>query len=101
MITSLDLAIMATSKQLGISSELVEKVYKSYWKSIRQLISELPLKNNLTEEEFSKLKTSINIPSLGKLYSTYNKVEGIKRKFKYLQQIKNNDKNKEIETNVH
>lgn len=95
MITSLELAIAGASKDLELPSELVGKVYKAYWKSIKKFIQDLPLKEDLAEEDFYKLKTSINIPSLGKLYSNYDRVQGVKRRFKYLQQIKNNDKNKE------
>lgn len=35
MITSLDLAILGASNELGLSSELVEKVYKAYWLAVK------------------------------------------------------------------
>lgn len=99
--TALELAISGTSHELGIPSELVEKVYRAYWLAIKQVVQALPLKEDLTEEDFSQLRVSINIPSLGKLYSSYDRVQGVKRRFKYLQQIKNNDQNKETKTDVH
>lgn len=101
MITSLDLAITGAAHDLGLPSELVEKVYRAYWYSIKQLVQGLPLKEELTEDDFSALKTSINVPSLGKLHASYDRVQGVKRRFKYLQQIKNNDKNKETKTDVY
>ncbi|MCF0114095.1 MAG: hypothetical protein HUJ56_01995 [Erysipelotrichaceae bacterium] len=51
----------------------MNKVYKTYWNTIKALIQGLPLKDNITEEEFKSLKTSFNIPSLGKLYCRYRK----------------------------
>lgn len=99
--TTLELAISGASHELGLPSELVEKVYRAYWLAIKQVVQALPLKEDLTEEDFSELRASINIPSLGKLYSSYDRVSGVKRRFKYLQQIKNNAQNKETETDVH
>lgn len=99
--TALELAISGASHELGIPSEVVGKVYKAYWLAIKQVVQALPLKEDLTKEDFSKLKASINIPSLGKLYSSYDRVQGVKRRFKYLQQIKSNDQNKKIKTDVH
>lgn len=99
--TTLDLAILGTSHELGIPSELVRKIYKAYWLVIKQAVQSLPLKDDLTEDDFTKLRTSINVPSLGKLYSSYDRVQGVKKRFKYLQQIKNNDQNKKAKTDVH
>lgn len=100
MITSIDVAIAGAAHELGLPSELVEKTYKAYWLAIKQAAQALPLKEELTEEDFSKLRASFNIPSLGKLYSSYSRVQGVKRRFNYLQQIKNNACNKEDKTNV-
>ena len=99
--TTLDLAISGASHKLGLPSEIVGKVYRAYWLALKQVVQALPLKEDLTDEDFSKLRTSFNIPSLGKLYSSYDRVQGVKRRFKYLQQIKNNAQNKETQTDVH
>lgn len=99
--TALELAISGASHELGLSSELVEKVYRAYWLAIKQVVQALPFKGDLTEEDFFKLRASVNVPSLGKLYSSYDRVSGVKRRFEYLQQIKNNAQNKETKTDVH
>ena len=99
--TSVEFAILKTSHELGFPSEIVGKVYSAYWLALKQVVQALPLKEDLTEENFSKLRTSFNIPSLGKLYSSYDRVKGVKRRFKYLQQIKNNAQNKETQTDVY
>ena len=46
------------AEEMNIPVEVVEFAYKSYWKFIRKTIQELPLKENLSEEEFAKLKTN-------------------------------------------
>jgi len=64
-------AIADTAKDLGVTKELVTKVYNGYWSFIRFYLSSLPLKANLTERQFEKLRTSINIAGLGKMGCTY------------------------------
>ena len=73
------------SQELGIPFEVVNVAYKSYWKFIKQTIQSLPLKDNLSEEEFAKLKTNFNIPSLGKLTCTFDRMEGVKKRYKYIK----------------
>lgn len=78
------------SEKMNIPVEVVEFAYKSYWKFIRKTIQELPLKEDLSEEEFAKLKTNFNIVSLGKLSCNYDRYKRVKQKEKY-----KNAKNKE------
>ena len=80
--------INKVSQELGIPFEVVNIAYKSYWKFIKQTIQSLPLKDNLNEEEFAKLKTNFNIPSLGKLTCTFDRMMGVKKRFKYIKQIR-------------
>lgn len=54
----------------GLSKALVNRTYKTYWRTIKEYIESLPLKKDLTEEEFTKLKPNVNIPSIGKFYVT-------------------------------
>lgn len=77
------------SKTLGIPPDVVEKAYKSYWLFIKSAIQDLPLKEDLTEEEFSKLRTNFNIPSLGKLNCTLHKYKKTKDRFKSIKKIRN------------
>ena len=71
------------AEEMNIPVEVVELAYKSYWKFIRKTIQELPLKEDLSEEEFAKLKTNFNIVSLGKLSCCYDRYKRIKLREKY------------------
>lgn len=74
------------SRELNLPTDVVVKSYKAYWLFIRQTIEELPLKEDLDEETFSRLRTNFNIPNLGKLACTYERYIGIKKKHKVIQE---------------
>ena len=73
--------VKKVSKELDISEILVLSAYKSFWTFIKTTIEELPLKEELTDEQFENLKVNFNLPSLGKLYTTNDKVKYLKNKF--------------------
>lgn len=75
------------SKVTGIPRDIIEKTYNSYWRAIREHISSLPLKEDIAKEVFNALQTSVNIPSIGKLYVTYERWEVMREK--YDKHIKN------------
>ena len=68
------------SRELNIPSDVVIKVYKAYWMFIRNTIEELPLKSDISEQEYRKLKPNFNIPNLGKLTCTYDRYIGVKKR---------------------
>ena len=70
----------------GIPVELAQKVYKIYWYTIRQIVQELPLKEDITEEDFCKLRPNINIPSIGKFFVLYPKYMKLKKKYQLIQE---------------
>ena len=76
------------SQELELPKEVVDKTYKAFWLFVNQSIQSLPLKDNLNEEDFTKLRTNFNIPSLGKLTCTYNRMIGMKKRFKIIKQIR-------------
>ena len=77
---------------MGIRIEVVRAAYLSQWQFIRNTIEALPLKEELSEEEFNQLRTSFNLPSLGKIYTTRDKVQRTKRKIDYLRALLKNAK---------
>ena len=69
------------SNKLNLPKDFVDKVYKSYWLSIKEHIQSLPLKDTKDETVFNNLKININIPSIGKLYTTQERVQNIKENY--------------------
>lgn len=62
--------IINVAESTGLSKALVKRTYQTYWRTIREYIESLPLKSDLTEEEFMELRPNVNIPSIGKFYVT-------------------------------
>lgn len=87
--------IKKVSQETNLPYRIVDKTYKAYWLFIKEQIRSLPLKQVSNEEEFSKLRTNFNIPSLGKLYVTWNSYLGCKERYKRLKNLNKNVKDKE------
>lgn len=79
--------IKKLSYTLNIPEDVIISVYKSYWKFIKTKLEELPLKEELSKEDFNKLRTSVNVPCLGKFYCDYSNY--IKMKNKYKKDLEN------------
>ena len=80
--------ISQVSIDTGLPKAFVNKVYKSYWKSVREHIVSLPLKEDLSDEEFNSLQPNVNIPSIGKLYVTLDRYQRIKKVKKIVEKNK-------------
>ena len=76
------------SEELGLPKEMVNKTYKAYWLFIKNHIQSLPLKENLNEEDFAKLRTNFNIPSPGKLCVTWDRLVGCKKRFEIIKKLR-------------
>jgi len=88
----LNSALKQASRELGVDYKMVELVYRSYWKFIKEHVSSIVLRD-MTKEEFDSVITNFNIPYLGKLYVVYDRIENFKRKQKIIQDVKaENDK---------
>ena len=84
--------INKVSENTGIPPETVDRIYKTYWNEIRNYIENLTLKEDITEEEFSNLRTNINIPSLGKLTCTYGRYKAVRDRFKRIKKLRDDNK---------
>ena len=76
------------SEELNLPKEVVDKTYKAFWLFINKSIQSLPLKEDLNEEAFAKLQTNFNVPSLGKLTCTYDRMLGVKKRFNFIKQLR-------------
>lgn len=88
-------AIKQVSIELGLSPQVVKEAYESYWAFIRNNIKALPLKEDLSKEEFDKLRTNFNIPSIGKLSCTYDRMIGVKKRFEHIRKLRDDYNNQE------
>lgn len=91
--TYLDI-VPEVAEELGLPESLVRKTYKNFWVFTRQHLSSLPIKDIKSEEELSKYKTSVNIPSIGKIYCTYDIIASARRKYDFMTKL-THDKDKE------
>lgn len=73
------------SQELNLPLDVVNKAYKAYWVYIRCTAEQLPLKENITEGTFQKLRPNFNIPNLGKLACTYDRYIGLQKRIKLLK----------------
>lgn len=73
--------ICRVAGDLALPKKLVDRTYKGFWKAVRQHIESLPLKDDLTDEEFQKLQPNVNIPSIGKLHVTLERYHGVKKSY--------------------
>lgn len=85
--------IKKLSSEMNLEEEVVDAAYRSFFEFIRETISALPLKEDLTEDQFKELKTNFNIPALGKLHCTYERYLNKKKQYNY--------GNKEDKADVH
>lgn len=81
-------AIKQISIELGLPPKVVKEAYESYWTFIRNNIKALPLKEDLSKEEFDKLRTNFNVPSLGKLSVTWERYLGKKKQWEVLKNMR-------------
>lgn len=81
-------AIKQVSIELGLPPKVVKEAYESLWTFIRNNIKALPLKEDLSREEFDKLRTNFNIPSIGKLSCTYDRMIGVKKRFEHIRRLR-------------
>lgn len=80
--------VAEVARETGCTQKFVDKVYKAYWQTVRTYIKSLPLKEDLTDEEFKKLRPNVNIPSLGKLNVTLDRYHRVKKQSRILMEIK-------------
>lgn len=62
----------------GLDRQTAHRVYKAYWKAIKEHIESLPLKDDLTDDGLARLRPNVSIPSIGKLHVTVQEYRRIK-----------------------
>lgn len=83
-----DEIISKVADSQGLPKRVVDKSYRAFWRVIREHITALPLKSELTDEEFLSLQPNVNIPSIGKLYVTLDRYKRMKRLYEKFNNLK-------------
>lgn len=78
------------AEELGITEKEVRLAYKGYWMYIKDSLEQIPFKKGLNEEQFNTYKTNFNISNLGKFYCTYDLYKKRLKRYKYVEDYKNN-----------
>lgn len=84
--------IRKVAQEIDIPEEVVKLAYRSDWDFRRKTIEQLPLKEDLSEEEFKALRVNFNLPALGKLHLTYEHYLLVKERFKILKELRERKK---------
>lgn len=96
--------IKALIHKVGLNNHLQDKVINhivnSPYKFTRQTIAELDIPEEITEEEFNKLKTNFIYRSIGKLYTSYTFFQKIKRQKEFLKQYHKNKQEQNDEYSI-
>lgn len=87
-----DEIIQKVSEELDLPKKFVDKIYRAFWKAVREHIEALPLKEDLTDEQFMELQPNVNIPSIGKLYVTLDRYRRLKKQSMIVRDIINKRK---------
>lgn len=74
------------ASDMNLPEEVVYLAYKLFWEYIKTTIKDIDFKDNLSKEEFDKLRPNFNIPSIGKLHCTYEEYLRTKKQFEIIQE---------------
>ena len=87
MNNSLNIALTKVARKLSVDPKIVDSVYRSYWKFIKEHISSMTLED-MTQEEFDSVDTNFSLPYIGKLYVDYEKIIRYNNYKKYIENVK-------------
>lgn len=84
------------SEELGLNKQVVLNIYKAYWRFIKETIEGINFDNIHSKEDYKRMKVHFNIPNIGKLCCSYDRMNSIKNQIKYIEDAKH----KKDKTNV-
>lgn len=87
-------AIQETSKELVVPEDIIQLIISLNWKFIREKIQDIDISSINSKEDLDKLKSSFNLPSFGKLYTSIEKINKLRNQYNFLLNKERNDKTK-------
>lgn len=83
--------VLEVAQELGIEPKQAVQAYRRYWLWVKDTVEEMPLAST-SEEDFPNIRSSINIPNLGKIHASYNRVQRINKSKQIINERTNNKK---------
>jgi hypothetical protein len=65
--------ILEASRDAGISYDIGNMLFRSIFECIKEKMKEVDV-TSISKEEFDSMKTSFNLPGIGKFYLYWNKI---------------------------
>lgn len=87
-----DSIVRTIAKELKIPEEVVHVAYKSYWEFASDIFSKVDI--DLSEQELANQKLSINIPGIGKFYTSFEKIQNVNKKINIIRENKKHENKK-------
>lgn len=91
--------IKQLSQELSISEKAIFNIYKAYWKFIKEKIINIDFDQIKSMDDYNKARVNFNIPNIGKLACSYERLNRIRQQNTY-KQINNENKHKKDQTDV-
>ena len=77
-----EIKIKEMANKYSLDAEVVRKIISAPYDFMQKKTKELDFVDDLTREEFDKMKKNFNIPGLGKVYASYFLYNEIQKKKK-------------------
>tara|TARA_R110002096_G_scaffold3315_1_gene16459 strand:- start:1262 stop:1531 length:270 start_codon:yes stop_codon:yes gene_type:complete len=77
-----EIKIKEMANKYSLDAEVVRKIISAPYDFMQKKTKELDFVDDLTREEFDKMKKNFNIPGLGKIYASYFLYNEIQKKKK-------------------
>lgn len=68
--------VAKAADELGLPKDAALTAYRGYWLFLKEKIEGMPLEGT-SEEVFKTLRTSVNVPGLGKFFTSFKRVQKI------------------------
>ena len=85
---TLEEIIKKVSEEVGLPYDVCHKAYMAAWRFILTKAQELPINEDLTLEEFKRLRPNFNMPSLGKMHITEEEFLKKSKKLRIIKSFK-------------
>lgn len=78
--------ISEAAEEVGILPEVAMKAYQLYWGFNKEFIESVPIDSIDSEDNIKGLKLSINLPGLGKVFTSWERINGQRKRYKYIKE---------------